>query len=143
MREWLLEHGSRTRAVSVGVCLVMVGLALAGCSRSLAADDIERELERQLSTQDFVPDVTCADDLPGEVGATITCDTILADGLEVEITVTATHVQGDQVRYEFAVEATGLGGSGGESPANSVPTSPASTGSVPTRSAPTSDSPST
>ncbi len=85
-------------AAALGCCLL-----IAGCSRSLPADNVEQELERQLSTQDFVPDVSCPEDLSGEVGATIVCRSTLADGIAIDITVMATEVDGDQVRYEFEV----------------------------------------
>jgi hypothetical protein len=122
------------------VALVGLGIStvlLAGCTRSLAADDIERELERRLSTSDFVPEVTCDDDLAGDVGASITCESVLAEDLEVEITVTATHVDGDQVLYTFAVEPTGLGAA---SPSSTNPssTSPSSTSPSSTNSSSTS-----
>jgi Domain of unknown function (DUF4333) len=113
----------RRTVVLVGLAVSMV--LLTGCSRSLAADDIERELERRLSTSGFVPEVTCEEDLPGDVGASITCAAILADDLQVEITVTATHVEGDQIRYEFVVEPTGLGGA--KSPSPTSPASPSAT----------------
>lgn len=140
MRGWVRRVGRRAlRGTSGGVLVVaavLLALVLAGCTRSLAADDIERELERRLSTQDFVPEVTCEDDLPGEVGSSITCDSVLADGLDVEITVTATHVDGDQVRYQFAVEPTGLDDGGGDSPPSTPPTNATPT-TTPTESAPT------
>ena len=92
------------RAPAVVALAALVALVAAGCSRSLASEDIERELERQLSTQDFVPEVSCDEDLPGEVGATITCETTLPDDLDVDIVVTARQVDGDQVRYDFEIQ---------------------------------------
>jgi hypothetical protein len=114
------------------VGLGLVSLVLTGCSRSLAADDIERELERQLSTQQFVPEVTCNDDLPGEVGATITCDSTLEKGLDVLITVTARQVDGDQIRYTFSVEPRGV-----PSPPSTSPTTPSGSGSSVSGTTPT------
>lgn len=94
-------------SLGIGGALVVV-LSLSGCSKSLPADDIEREIARQMSTQDFVPDVTCDEDLPGEAGATIECATTLSDGQQVEIVVTATEVSGDQVRYSFEVQGDSI-----------------------------------
>ncbi|MGH3507463.1 MAG: DUF4333 domain-containing protein [Nocardioidaceae bacterium] len=93
-----------SRVCAFAVAAGLLATTVAGCSRSLASEDIERELERQLSTQDFVPEVTCDEDLPGEVGATIKCETTLPDDLDVDIVVTARQVDGDQVRYDFEIQ---------------------------------------
>jgi hypothetical protein len=94
-----------SRAAALAVTAGLTAVLVTGCSRSLAAEDIEREIERQLSTQDFVPEVSCEEDLPGEVGATIQCETTLPDDVEADIVVTATQVDGDQVRYDFEIQS--------------------------------------
>jgi hypothetical protein len=90
------------------VAVLATCILLTGCSRSLPSDDIERELVRRLSTSDFVPEVSCPEDLPGEEGATITCTSTLGDKVPIDIRVTTTDVSGDQVRWTYEVIPTGF-----------------------------------
>jgi hypothetical protein len=114
--------------------VVVAGLFLTGCSRSLAADDIERKLEQELSSEDFVPDVSCDDDLEGDEGATITCSTTLANGDAADIVVTATNVSGDQVEYTWLVQPVGDG-------SDDAPTEETPTAESPSSDQPPSDQP--
>ncbi|MBB5786780.1 DUF4333 domain-containing protein [Jiangella mangrovi] len=79
--------------------------ALSGCSalsdRSVPRDDLQDAVKQLMEEQSgqAVESVTCDGDLPGEVDATVHC-TATVDGETVGLTVTATDVDGNDVRYE-------------------------------------------
>lgn len=82
---------------------------LAACSGSAAvsAADVEEQAEIQLEQQvGQRPDITCAEDLPAEVGASIECE-LTADGLPdtYGVTMTVTDVADDgNVGFDIKVD---------------------------------------
>jgi hypothetical protein len=83
--------------------------ALSGCSvlgdRSVPESDLETAVKQLMEEQSGHPveSVTCDGDLPGEVDATVRC-TATVDGETVGLVVTATDVDGNDVRYEVRNE---------------------------------------
>ncbi len=65
------------------------------------ADQAESQLEQQFGVR---PSIDCADDLPAEEGATITC-ALTADGLDgvYDVTVTTRSVDGDTANFDIQV----------------------------------------
>jgi hypothetical protein len=80
--------------------------ALAACSgtASVSADEVEQQVSDQLAAQvGTAPDsVSCPEDLPAEVGATMTCD-LTAGGQSLPVTVTVTSVDGSTVNFDIEV----------------------------------------
>ena len=94
------------------VALVAAALLLAGCGAgAVQAKDVATavadEVERQAGAR---PDVTCAEDLKAEVGATGRCSLVL-EGLDGEygVTVTVTGVDGDRATFDVKVDTEPLG----------------------------------
>ncbi|MFC7327414.1 DUF4333 domain-containing protein [Marinactinospora rubrisoli] len=85
-------------------------LSAAGCSfsiggSSVGSDDVANEVARQLETEvgRMPDDVTCPENLPAEVGASVRCE-LTADGQTYGVTVTATEVEGTNVRFDVEVD---------------------------------------
>lgn len=84
---------------------VLAVAALAGCSalsdRSVPRSDLEGAVQQLMEEQSGQPvdSVACDGDLAGEVDASVRCTATVA-GEEVGLTVTATDVDGNDVRYE-------------------------------------------
>lgn len=91
-------------AAALAAAVVTVA-ALSGCSvlgdRSVPKSDLETAVKQLMEEQSGHPveSVTCDGDLPGEVDASVHC-TSTVDGETVGLTVTATDVDGNDVRYE-------------------------------------------
>lgn len=90
---------------SIGAGVASVAL-LAGCSSLyLEKDSIETEITKQVEEQVGVtPEVTCPEDLPGEVDAEIECEmTVPEDDAVHDIKVTAKAVDTDtkEIEYEW------------------------------------------
>ncbi|WP_277050753.1 DUF4333 domain-containing protein [Ruania albidiflava] len=88
----------------------LAGLALlAACSglAAVPAADVEEQAENQLEEQvGQRPDITCPEDLPAEVGATIECE-LTADGMAETfgVTMTVTDVADDgNVGFDIEVD---------------------------------------
>jgi len=82
---------------------------LAACSGQAAvpAADVEEQTENELEAQvGQRPDISCPEDLPAEVGATIECELTAEDMAEVYgVTVTVTDVADDgNVGFDIAVD---------------------------------------
>jgi len=67
-------------------------------------DDVAKQISDQL-TQQFgrTPDVTCPDNLKGDLGATTRCQ-LQDQGSTYGVTVTVTSVEGGDVKYNFKVD---------------------------------------
>src|SRR5690242_10108776 len=67
-------------------------------------DDVAKSITEQL-TQQFgrTPDVTCPDNLKGDVGATTRCQ-LTDQGTTYGVTVTVNSVDGGDVKYSFKVD---------------------------------------
>ncbi|MGO1542858.1 MAG: DUF4333 domain-containing protein [Gulosibacter sp.] len=84
----------------------VAGLALAGCSTELTvpADEVETQAAESLSGQlGFTPEIECAEDLPGEVDAEITCDLFDDQGGRYDAIMTVTSVEGTDVQFDVTV----------------------------------------
>jgi hypothetical protein len=95
--------GPRFAAALAAAALAVA--ALSGCSvlgdRSVPKSDLETAVKQLMEEQSghAVESVTCDGDLPGEVDASVRC-TATVGGETVGLTVTATDVDGNDVRYE-------------------------------------------
>lgn len=81
-------------------------LALAGCTMSLSvdADDVETQAADALAPQlGYTPDISCPDDLKGEVGATLVCELTDDQGTTHDATITVTSVDGTDVNFDVNV----------------------------------------
>ncbi|WP_157987696.1 DUF4333 domain-containing protein [Jiangella endophytica] len=94
-----------SRRLAAALAAALTVAALAGCSvlgdRSVPRSDLEGAVKQLMEEQSgqAVDSVTCDGDLAGEVDASVRCTATVA-GEEVGLTVTATDVDGDDVRYE-------------------------------------------
>lgn len=93
--------------LALGAGLTSVVL-LSGCSQSLYLEksEIETEVARQVEEQVGVkPEITCPENLPGEVDATITCELADPDSDEkFDLLITATSVNTDTKEIEYSFE---------------------------------------
>ncbi|MEU3305641.1 DUF4333 domain-containing protein [Nocardiopsis sp. NPDC055551] len=97
--------------IIAGAALGALPLLLAGCSFSFGgpgavpADDVAEQSARMLAEEvGQIPDeVTCADDLPAEVGSEIRCE-LVDDGVTYGVTVTVTSVEGNDVEWDIVVD---------------------------------------
>jgi hypothetical protein len=71
---------------------------------TVSKNDVAKSISDQL-TQQFgrTPDVTCPDDLKGDVGATTRCQ-LTDQGTTYGVTVTVNSVDGGDVKYSFKVD---------------------------------------
>jgi hypothetical protein len=82
--------------------------SLTACSTSGAAEDVASQIELKLGSQiGGVQAVSCPDDLPGEVGASITCTMITKDYGSRDVNVTVTSVDGGQVNFDMEAPPVG------------------------------------
>lgn len=86
------------KTLTAGGAVALIAL-LAACSgmNAVSADDVEEQAENQLEEQvGQRPDITCPEDLPAEVDATIECE-LTAEGMEetYAVTMTVTDVADD------------------------------------------------
>jgi len=92
----------------LGVVAVAAIGVLAGCSSSsgVSKDDVEEKVKDGVAAEVGVEpsSVTCEEDLPAEVGATIRCVLEAPNGERIGVTVTTTSVDGDDVLFEFVVD---------------------------------------
>lgn len=89
----------RIRAALVAPLVVLAVLA-SGCAVTVAQSDLEEEVGRG---EDNVASVSCDGDLEGEVGATQDCLVTFDDEVTVDVTVTVTEVDGNDVIFDFSV----------------------------------------
>jgi hypothetical protein len=84
----------------------LLALLLAGCSSSLAAEDVATEAENALEGQvGFRPDIVCPEDVDAEEGATTRCVlTAAGDPTEYGVTVTVTGVEGGTATFDVEVD---------------------------------------
>jgi mRNA-degrading endonuclease toxin of MazEF toxin-antitoxin module len=67
-------------------------------------DDVAKSISEQLAQQfGRTPDVTCPDNLKGDVGATTRCQ-LTDQGTKYGVTVTVNSVEGGDVKYGFKVD---------------------------------------
>lgn len=98
MSQWL-----RGLLVCSGVAAVVVGCSTG--QLTVAQNDVASEISTQLEQQvGKAPDeVTCPEDLKGEVGATLRCE--LKDGGDTYgVNVTVTSVEGTDVKFNLKVD---------------------------------------
>lgn len=93
------------RSIGVAAALVGLCLALAGCSSTVDAADVESQISEQLEAQlGEAPDsVDCPEDLPAEEGAEIRCELTVAEET-LGVTVTVTSVEDDTVNFDIQVD---------------------------------------
>lgn len=112
-----MTTSSIPRLATAAAACAALGLGLTGCSFSyrfgttptLAGDEAARQISAELAAQYGRPpeQVTCPD-LPGEVGAKITCQ-LTDSGNTYDVAVTTTSVVDDRVRFDIKVGATPVG----------------------------------
>ena len=102
----------RTRAVAVTATALLALVSLAGCGGTPVVDraDLEDDVAATLGEQSGTPptDVSCPDDLTGEVGESVRCE-VTGESGDVPVEVRVTEVDGSDVSYEIAptlLEAT-------------------------------------
>ena len=104
-----MRNGFRRTAAraAAGVALGALALPLlAGCGAgSVPAADVEEQVSSVLEQQvgQAPDDVSCPDDLPGEVGAEMRCE-LTAGSDTLGLTVTVTSVENNQVDFDVAVD---------------------------------------
>lgn len=110
----------RTTRLRTAVSLLTttaVGVLLAGCSGEihagtstpkLPADELSTTVAEKLAatTGRPEPDITCPEDLEGEVGTTTRCKLTADDGSTLGVTVTVTSVDGSQIRFDIKADDT-------------------------------------
>lgn len=98
---------------TLGPALALAGIALTGCSSTLAvaAEDVATQAAASLESQlGYTPEIECAEDLDGEVGAEITCDLYDQEGTRYDATMTVTNVDGSNVEFDVNVPSYPTGG---------------------------------
>ncbi|MBR8741006.1 DUF4333 domain-containing protein [Nocardiopsis sp. MG754419] len=105
---------SRRHLPRTGLLLGSLTVLLAtGCSFSasiggdsaVGADDVAEQATAVLTEQvgQAPDDLTCPEDLPAEVGASIRCE-LTAGGETLGVTVTTTSVEGSDVNFDVVVD---------------------------------------
>lgn len=108
----------RTRKLTAAASLVTAAAAtvlLAGCSGSidvsastpkLAKDKLADTVAEKLAetTGQPKPDVTCPEDLKGEVGTSTRCTLTAGDGSTLGVTVTVSSVEGSQINFDIKAD---------------------------------------
>lgn len=73
---------------------------------SMSAADLQKNLTGRISAATPVQSITCSAGLTGEVGKTDTCEAVIDDNTSVQVNVTVTNVNGDNIDYAFAPSMT-------------------------------------
>ena len=98
--------GAARRARRLLAPALLTAALLASCSSTpvVEAESLEQEISAQLEEQigTAPDDVSCPDDLVGEEGETMRC-TLTAGEDELDVDVTVTSVDGEDVYYQFEV----------------------------------------
>ena len=86
--------------------VLLASIAVTACgSSAVSKADIEKgvadQLEKQVGER---PDVSCDGDLPAKEGAKLRCELKADDGTSIGATITATDVNGDDVKYGIKVD---------------------------------------
>ena len=90
----------RRMRAAVAAPLVVLALALSGCSVTVAQSDLETEVGRD---EEGVTGVECDGDLDGTVGATQDCTATFDDGSTIDVVVVVTSVDGTDVLFDIEV----------------------------------------
>lgn len=89
---------------SIGAGIASVAL-LAGCSTYVEQESIETDIATQAEEQlGMKAEVSCSDDLPGELDAQIECELSIPEMDEtgtIEVTVTSVNDDTNEVEYEW------------------------------------------
>lgn len=82
-----------------------LALGLGGCSAYVEKADVESKISEfyQRQTNSAPTSTTCPDNLPAEVGKSITC-TVVGDGTTYNVKVTTTSVEGESVNFDMEVQ---------------------------------------
>ncbi|MCF1596914.1 DUF4333 domain-containing protein [Streptomyces muensis] len=95
---------------SWGLTAAASAALLVGCSSEakLAKDEVANSVAEKLAAQTGQPkpDVTCPEDLAGEVGTSLRCKLTATDGTSFGVTVKVTSVEGSTIRYDIKVDET-------------------------------------
>lgn len=85
-------------------------VALTGCSVTVDSSELETQISDALTQQvgEAPDDVTCPEDLDGEVGATTQCQLTAGDTV-LPVDVTVTSVEGNTVNFDIEVGETPIG----------------------------------
>ncbi|WP_432171467.1 DUF4333 domain-containing protein [Streptomyces sp. 1222.5] len=106
---------SRLSAATSILSAVASGVLLAGCSASvhaekstpkLSADKLATTVAEKLaaSTGQPKPNVTCPEDLAGQVGNTTRCKLTANDGSTLGVTVKVSSVDGDRINFDIKAD---------------------------------------
>ena len=135
-----MRRTRNNRAIAGAVLGVLPLFLVAGCSFSIgipAAVDAETVAEQtsEMLAQEVgqaPDDVTCADDLPAEVGAEIRCE-VSQGGVTLGATLTVTEVEGSSVKWDIKVDeaATDEGAAGDDTGAADTGAADTGTGDAP------------
>ncbi|MCF3132255.1 DUF4333 domain-containing protein [Streptomyces olivochromogenes] len=107
----------RLSAAAWGLSAIAVGTLIVGCSVSVNTGHAKPKLLKDklgdtvatrlaATTGQPKPDVTCPEDLVGEVGNTTRCTLTTGDGSSLGVTVTVTSVDGDDVNFHIKADET-------------------------------------
>lgn len=117
---------NRGRFAAALIATALFGAGISGCSSksdtaqntkgdnataarsapSMSAADLQKSLAGRISTATPPKSVTCAGDLPGEVGKTVSCEVAVSDTTSVQADVTVTKVNGSTIDYDFTPSMT-------------------------------------
>jgi Domain of unknown function (DUF4333) len=92
------------RAAVVGTILAGVAIGTAGCGApSVPKDEVAKQISAALTKQTGTApqSVTCPENLPGTVGASVTC-TVVGPGGTIAIAAKVAKVEGGKVSLTFA-----------------------------------------
>ena len=94
----------RRLALLAAVPAVLLGVT--GCGSTVSSDDVEGQIQSALEEQiGSRPDVSCPDDLDGEVDATTRCEiTDPSTGDKYGVTVTVASIEDDTANLDIAVD---------------------------------------
>lgn len=99
-------HATASRVMATAVLALFVGSGIAGCGKAtVPKDQVAQQISDQLTKQvGQKPDsVTCPDDLPATVGATVRC-TLKAGTDTLGVTAKVTSVDGSNVKFDIQVD---------------------------------------
>jgi hypothetical protein len=99
-------RGRVGRTVAALAATLGIALGASACSVTVAEADLEQNVGTTLrETVPGLGEVSCPGDLPGEVGAKITCETSTPDGQPIGAVITVTSVEGSTVNYTIDTQA--------------------------------------
>jgi hypothetical protein len=87
----------------IAIVLIAAGVSACSTDTSLSESDVKQDVSDAVEqeTGTAPEDVSCSEEIEGEVGNTLSCTATAADGSSLQLSVEVTEVDHDQIKYDI------------------------------------------